>query len=142
MCSINAIIHACDAVLHNYVYETYLILSKNLLVGTSGEQLKRKPSIRSIEAGPGDWEFSILSTKPLTNICFPILPYLLPVIADILSNLTLTEYLNFVPSEPPWGSAESISLSGEEPRRWTSNFLLESRLKECNQKLLITLARE
>ena len=55
--------------------------------------MKRQASVAGIEPGPSDWESSAPRTKPLprTDVCHPILSYMLPVFADSSVNIPLIQ---------------------------------------------------
>ena len=48
------------------------------------ERMEGQTSVWNIEPGPSDWESSAPSTRPLlrTNVCLPILPYVLAAVID------------------------------------------------------------
>ena len=88
-----------------------------LLTHVEKERMERQTSILSTEPGSNDWESSALNTKPVlgTEVCLPILPYVLPAVLDYSVNFPLTD-LNFMLSEPLQGSTRHTSPSREEPR--------------------------
>ena len=66
-----------------------------LLTHVEKERMERQTSILSTEPGSNDWESSALNTKPVlgTEVCLPILPYVLPAVLDYSVNFPLTDLL-------------------------------------------------